>query len=98
MVTNKLSTISGVLQHLKNIYPPHVLVAIYKSLFIPHLNYGFLLWGHNFDSVSKLQKKVVRTTTNSAYSSNSESILKGLILFKVQDLHELKKFFLQIIC
>ena len=60
MVTNKLSKISGVLHQLKYIYPQHVLVDIYKSLFVPHLNYGSLLWGHNFDTVSKLQKKVVR--------------------------------------
>ena len=62
------------------------MVAIYKSLFIPHLNYGSLLWGHN----SKLQNKVVRTITNSAYIAHSEPILKGLNLLKVQDLHELK--------
>ena len=91
MVTNNLSKISGVLHRLKYVYPQHVLVAIYKSLFISHLNYGSLLWGHNFDTVSKLQKKVVRTITNSAYIAHSEPILKGLNLLKVQDLHELKK-------
>ena len=95
MVTNKVFNISGVLHRLKYIYPQHVLVAIYKSLFISHPNYRSLLWGHNFDTVSKLQKKVVRTITNSAYIAHSEPILKGLNLLKVQDLHELKisKFF-----
>ena len=69
------------------------MVAIYKSLFIPHLNYGFLLWGHNFDTVSKLQEKVVGTITNSANIAHSEPILKGLSLLKVQDLHELNFFY-----
>ena len=82
MVTNKLSKISGVLHRLKYIYPQHVLVAIYKSLFILHLNYGSLLWGHNFDIVSKLQKSVVRTITNSAYIAHSELILKRLKFVK----------------
>ena len=90
MVTNKLSKIGGVLHRLKYIYPQHVLVAIYKSLFVPHLNYGSLLWGHNFDTVFKLQKKVVRTITNSAYIAHSEPILKRLSLLKVQDIYELK--------
>ena len=40
--------------------------------------------------MSKLQKKVVRTITNSAYIAHSEPILKGLSLLKGQDLHELK--------
>ena len=53
----------------------------YKSLLITHLNYGSLLWGHNFDTVCKLQKKVVRTITNSAYIAHSEPILKCLSLF-----------------
>ena len=66
------------------------MVAIYKSLFVPHLNYGSLLWGHNFDTVFKLQKKVVRTITNSAYIAHSEPILKRLSLLKVQDMYELK--------
>ena len=65
-------------------------IRISKSLFIPHLNYGSLLWGHNFDTVSKLQKKVVRTITNNAYIAHPEPILKGLSLLKGQDLHELK--------
>ena len=90
MVTNKLSKISGVLHRLKYIYPQHVLVAIYKSLFVPHLNYGSLLWGHNFDTVFKLQKNVVRTITNSAYIAHSEPILKRLSLLKVQDMYEFK--------
>ena len=84
MVTYKLSKISGVLHRVKYIYPQLVLVAIYKSLFIPHLNYGSLLWGHYFDIVSKLQKKVVSPITNSAYIAHSEPILKGLSLLKVQ--------------
>ena len=78
MVTNNLPKSSGVLHRLKYIYTQHVVVAIYKSLFIPHLNYGSVLWGHNFDTVFKLQKNVVRTITNSAYIAHSEPILKGL--------------------
>ena len=58
MVKNKLSKISEVLHRLKYKYPQHVLVAIYKSLFVPHLNYGSLFWSHNFGTVSKLQKKL----------------------------------------
>ena len=66
------------------------MVAIYRSLFVPHLNYGSLLSGHNFDTVFKLQKKVVRTITNSVYIAYSEPILKRLSLLKVQDMYELK--------
>ena len=42
-----------------------VLLTIYKSLFVPHINYGSLVWGQNYDFISKLQKRVIRTITHS---------------------------------
>ena len=65
MVTGKLPKINGILSRLKYIYPSHVLLTIYKSLFVPHINYGSFVWGQNYDSISKLQKRVIRTITHS---------------------------------
>ena len=67
MVTGKLSKINGILNRLKYIYPAQLLLTIYKSLFVPHINYGSLVLGQNCDSVCKLQKKVIRTITHSNY-------------------------------
>ena len=57
MVTGKLSKINRILNRLKYIYPTHVLLTIYKSLFVQHVNYGSLdvVWGQTFNSISKLQ-------------------------------------------
>ena len=90
MVTGKLSKISGILNRLKYIYPTHILLIIYKSLFVPHINYGSLVWGQNFNSISKLQKKVIRTVTRSSYIAHSEPLLKELNLLSVKDLMDLK--------
>ena len=64
MVIGKLSKINDILNRLKFIYPAQVLLTIYKSLFVPHINYRSLVWGQNCDSVCKLQKKVIRTITH----------------------------------
>ena len=40
MITNKLSKIIGILHRLKYIYPKHILLTIYNSLFIPHINFS----------------------------------------------------------
>ena len=72
------------LNRLKYIYPLHVLLTIYKSLFVPHINYGSLVCGQNFNSFSKLQKKVIRTVTRSNYIAHSEPLLKGLNLLSVK--------------
>ena len=85
MVTGKPSKINGILNRLKYIYPTHVLLTIYKSLFVPHINYGSLVWGQNFNSISKLQKKVIRTVTRNNYIAHSEPLLKELNLLSVKD-------------
>ena len=72
MFTNKLSKINGDLHRLKYIYPQHVLVAIYRSLFVPHLNYDSLLRVIISALFSNCRKKVVRAITNSAYIAHSE--------------------------
>ena len=90
IVTGILSKINGILNRLKYIYPTHVLLTRYKSLFVPHIKYGSLVWGQNFNSINKLQKKVIRTVTRSNYIAHSESLLKELNLLSVKDLMDLK--------
>ena len=90
MVSNKLSRINGILHRLKYLYPQNILITLYKSLFIPHINYGSLLWGHAGESIDKIQKKAIRTITYSSYIAHSEPLLKSLNLLKVKDLFNLK--------
>ena len=90
MVSNKLSRINGILHRLKYLYPQNILITLYKSLFIPHINYGSLLWGHVGESIDKIQKKAIRTITYSNYIAHSEPLLKSLNLLKVKDLFNLK--------
>ena len=68
----------------------NILITLYKSLFIPHINYGSLLWGHVGESIDKIQKKAIRTITYSNYIAHSEPLLKSLNLLKVKDLFNLK--------
>ena len=90
MVSGKLSKINGILNRLKYIYPAQVLLILYKSLFVPHINYGSLVWGQNCNSINKMQKKAIRTITHSNYIAHSEPLLKDLNLLSVKDLMDLK--------
>ena len=90
MVRNKLSRINGILHRLKHIYLQSILITLYKSLFVPHINYGSLLWGHAGGALDKIQKKAVRTITYSNYIAHSQPLLKELNLLKVKDLFELQ--------
>ena len=91
MVTVKLSKINGILNRLKYIYPAQVLLKIYKSIFVPNINYGYLVWGQNYDSISKSQKKVICTITHSNYIAHSEPLLNDLNLLNVKNLLDFKK-------
>ena len=45
MIAIKISKVIGILHKLKYIFPKNILLTIYKSLILPHLNYGLLLGG-----------------------------------------------------
>ena len=44
-ISLKLTKTVSVLNRLKYEYPLAILKTLYNTLFLPHLNYGILLWG-----------------------------------------------------
>jgi hypothetical protein len=44
-ISNKINRISGIFYRLKRFLPENILLMLYNSLVLPHLNYGVLLWG-----------------------------------------------------
>ena len=59
-------------------------------MLITHINYELLLWGRNLDSLAKLEKRAIRTITNSNFIAHSEPLLKELRLLNVYDMQDLK--------
>ena len=90
MVTNKLSKLIGILHKLKYIYPQNALLTIYNTLFVPHINFGSLVWGTNQKRIGKIQKKAIRIITRSNYNAHTEPLLKDLGLLKTEDMFSLK--------
>ena len=89
MITNKPSKIIGILHRLKYIYPKYILLTIYNSLFIPHVNFGSLAWGTTIECISKLHTKAIRTITHSHYIAHTEPLLQELNLPNVSDMFSL---------
>ena len=90
MVTIKLSKIMGILNKLNCIYPQNILLIIYNSLFVSHINYGSIVWGTNINRISKMPKRVIRIITHSHYIAHTEPLFKKLKLLKVEDMFSLK--------
>ena len=88
----KVSKYIGVLNRLKHTLPQRILYTLYNTLILPHFNYGLILWGHDNTRLHKLQKRAIRTITNSRYNSHTEPICKLLNIFKLPDLYKLELY------
>ena len=53
----KVSRIIGLFNKLKNFLPLYILITLYKSMILPHVTYGILIWNTNNQQLFKLQKR-----------------------------------------
>ena len=99
VISLKLTKTIGVLNRLRYEYPEEILLTLYNTLILPHLNYCILLWGANTGNIHKLQKKALRIISNSKFLAHTEPICKSLNLLKVQDIYQLAilKFYFKLI-
>ena len=67
------------------------MVQLYSSLFLPHINYDILIWGHNNERIEKLQKRAVRFITQSKYLTHTDPFVIKLNLLKIQDIFKLNQ-------
>ena len=77
---------------MKDIYPKNILLTLYNSLVVPHLNDCILTWGSkivNSHKIYILQKKALKIITDRDYMAHPEPICKELRLLKVTDMYQL---------
>jgi len=88
--SNKISKINSLLYRLKHVVPECVLLNIYNALIVPHLSYGIVAWGSAPQSLLKrlviLQKKSLRTISNSRNNCHTAPLFKKFNLLKFNDL------------
>ena len=97
-IGKKVARSIGILSRLKFFLPYKILILIYNSLILSHFSYGLLLWGYDNQKIFKLQKKAIKSITNSKIRTHSDPLFKRLELLKIKDLHFLKqaKFFFKL--
>ena len=85
-ITSKISRTLGVMNRLKRFLPAYILMHIYNSLILPHLQSFILIWGHKSSKVFRLQKRAIQMLTLSRYNARTEPLFKRLNLLKVEDM------------
>jgi hypothetical protein len=92
VIAKKISKTIGILSKLKHYLPLRTLKTMYTSLIASHLNYGIMCWGYKCKRIEKLQKKAIRTISNSKYNSHTAPIFKKLCLLTVDDMLKKKLY------
>ena len=90
-IAHKITKCLGILNRLKHFVPSNILLLIYNSLILSHINYGLLSWGYDSKKIFNLQKRAIRIIAKSRSKSHTDPLFKYLNLLKVKDLHFLKQ-------
>ena len=78
------------LNRLKYEYPLAILKTLYNTLFLPHLNYGIILWGSETESITKVQKRALRIISDNKFNAHTEPICRAEQLLKVKEIYRLR--------
>ena len=97
-ITNKISRAIGIINSLKNTLPRSILLTLYNSLIVPHIQYSILCWGSNPGNVVTRQKQAVRLISGNKYNSHTQPIFKNMGLLNFQDIFKLNvlKFYFKL--
>ena len=90
ILSNKIARAIGILNRLKHFIPVHVKLTIYFLIYC-HFNYGILAWGNDCQRITTLQKKCIRTITNSKYNDHTDPLFSKLKLLKLPDFFNLQQ-------
>ena len=89
-VSKKISRNIGILKKLQLIVPNNILLTIYNTLILPHINYCLLSWGSKPDKIFQLQKRAVRAISGANSKSHTEPLFKFYNILKVDDIFTYK--------
>ena len=87
-IRKKVTRNIGILNSLKRILPPYILRLLYFSLIQSHFSYGITAWGFDCQRLEKVQKKAIRTITNSKFNAHSDPLFKQTKIMKISDLFQ----------
>lgn len=89
-ISKKILRVIGILHKLKTIFPKNILLSLYNTLILPHINYCLLSWGQSNEAILLLQKKAQRAIYSTGYKAHTEPLFKLSKTLKVNDVYTTK--------
>ena len=81
-VCRKMCNSLGILRRIKPFVPQSSLITIYKTMFLPHLDYGIIIWSNcgesNLNKIQKLQNTAMRIILGAPFRTHINDMLKAL--------------------
>lgn len=92
-ISSKLAKSAAIMHKLKWFLPSNVLLSIYNTLFLPHINYCIGAWGNternNLNHIIMLQKRVIRSIGNASYLAHTDQLFKKFSILKCEELFQI---------
>ena len=93
-ITKIVSKYNGIIRKVRPFLPTDALKTLYNSLVLPYLSYGAMIWADsnnaNLHSLFLLQKRIIRTCTNSLWLAHTDPLFSSLKTLKIYDLYKLQ--------
>ena len=86
----KISRVIGVIYKMQSLFPKRILLSLYNTMILPHINYCILSWGRDCKDILLLQKKAVRNIYSADYRAHTQPLFKCLNILEVDDIYHLK--------
>ena len=90
-ISSNIARTTGIILNLNQILPCSVLLTIYNSLILPHLNYGILAWGYDTTRIFRLQNNSLRAISSAKYIAHTYPLFKSLAILKVEHIHKIQQ-------
>ena len=89
-MSEKISRIICILKKPQLVELKNILLRIYNTLIVPHINYCLLAWGNKSGKILQLQKKAFRVVSCSRYISHMEPLFKFYDILQLNDIYKCK--------
>lgn len=86
-----VSKYNGIIRKVRPFLPTDSLFTLYNTLVFPYLNYCAILWADknnsHIQSLFLMQKKIIRTCTNSLWLAHTDPLFADLKTLKIHDIY-----------
>ena len=67
-----------IMKRIRHVIPFDILVMLYNTLILPHINYCILAWGYQSGRIMLLKKKCLRAITGSKLFAHTDPLFKAI--------------------